>query len=88
MKNREISRMLGCRPFNVPSYIELLKTVTIKNKSLRVISRDLDWSETTVYDKIRLMEDRGFVESIKDGHSRIVGLTDKGQGFLKEVGGL
>ena len=82
---KDLASTLGCRPFNVPAYLTLLKTLSIKNKSLKMISRELGWADSTVFDKVGLMEEKGFLKSLRSGRSRIIALTEEGKRVLEGV---
>lgn len=85
MKNKDLSALLGCRPFNVPAYLQLLKLAAQGDNSLTDLQKVLGWAQPTVSEKVMLMRKRGFVRVEFRGRFKIVGLTDAGKRVLEEV---
>lgn len=75
---------LGCRAFNVPSYKELLKAVSVGEKCITEIGIELGWSQPTVSAKVKLMREKGFVRIVFDGRFRRVVLSEKGRELLEK----
>ena len=87
MKNEinYLAECFGCKHFNVPSYLALLKCVSKEKKCMIEIADILGKSEAGVYKMITALEKKGYVYKTFCGLRRYIKLTEEGKAVLEMV---